>query len=174
MPMPNQKRHGPKTADELMAELAADPAFQRQRAERQAAHSARLHASAPDFELVRGALEAAGIDSADFSRFTSNRHPDVIRPSAFDHRSAVPVLLAVLPLVSHPNAKEAVVRSLTTSYARSGLQKRLSASSAIPWRSIIPHLNGRSAMHSTRLQPLTTSSPCSSSPLTRATARAGR
>ena len=123
--MPNQKRCGPKTADELMAELAADPVFQRQRAERQAAHSARLHASAPDFELVRGALEAAGIDSADFSRFTSNRHPDVIRPSAFDHRSAVPVLLAVLPLVSHPNAKEAVVRSLTTSYARPGAAEAL-------------------------------------------------
>lgn len=101
-----------------MAELEADPDSQRWKAERSAAHAARLRKSAPDFALVRGALEAAGVASADFGRFTSGRPPDVIRPSVFDYKAAVPVLLAVLPLVQHPSAKEAVVRSLTTSYAR--------------------------------------------------------
>ena len=101
-----------------MAELEVDPDFQRRKADRQAAHAARIRESAPDFDLVRSALEAAGIASADFGRFTSGRHLEVIRPSVFDYKAAVPVLLAVLPLVRHPNAKEAVVRSLTTSHAR--------------------------------------------------------
>src|SRR5437660_5465665 len=109
---------GPKTADEVMAKLEADPAFQRRKAERTAANAARLHESEPDFQLVRAGLEAAGLASADFGRFTSGRHPEVIRQSVFDYEAAVPVLLAVLPLVQHPRAKEAVVRSLTTSCAR--------------------------------------------------------
>lgn len=71
-----------------------------------------------DFQLVRNALEAAGLASADFGRFTSGRHPEAIRQSVFDYRAAVPVLLEVLPQVEDPDAKEAVVRSLTTSYAR--------------------------------------------------------
>jgi hypothetical protein len=108
----------PKTTDEVMAELEADPDFQSRKAERTAAHAARLRESEPDFALVRAALEATGLPSADFGRFTSGRHPDVIRPSVFDYKASVPVLLVVLPLVQHPSAKEAVVRSLTTSYAR--------------------------------------------------------
>ena len=71
-----------------------------------------------DFQLVRGALEAAGIASADFGRFSSGRHPNVIRQSMFDYRAAVPVLLEVLPRVKDPDANEAVVRSLTTPFAR--------------------------------------------------------
>ena len=102
----------------MIAEFEADPDFQRRKAERSAAHTARRLESEPDFALVRARLEAAGLASADFGRFTSGRHPDVIRPSVFDYKAAVPVLLAVLPLVHHPNAKEAVVRSLTTSHAR--------------------------------------------------------
>jgi hypothetical protein len=102
----------------VIAGLEADPDFQRRKAERTSAHAARLRESEPDFQLVRAGLEAAGLASADFGRFTSGRHPDVIRPSAFDYKAAVPVLLEVLPLVQHPSAKEAVVRSLTTSYAR--------------------------------------------------------
>jgi hypothetical protein len=83
--------------------------------------------SAPDFALVRSALETAGIASADFGRFTSGRHPDVIRPSVFDYKAAVPVLLAVLPLVRNPSAKEAIVRSLTTSHARPAAAEALIA-----------------------------------------------
>jgi hypothetical protein len=110
-----------------MAGLEADPDFQRRKAERQAAHEERVRESAPDFALVRSALEAAGIASADFGRFTSGRRPDVIRPSLFDYKAAVPVLIAVLPLVRDPSAKEAVVRTLTTSHARPAAAEALIA-----------------------------------------------
>lgn len=85
---------------------------------RKAAVSSPYWGAMDDFQLVRDALEAAGIASEDFGRFTSGRHPEVIRPSVFDYKAAVPVLLEVLHRVKDPGAKEAVVRSLTTSYAR--------------------------------------------------------
>jgi len=70
------------------------------------------------FERIRSALDSAGLPSADFGRFTSNRHPDLIRPSVFDVCGAVPVLLNLLPSVSHPDALEAVVAHLATPFAR--------------------------------------------------------
>ncbi len=111
-------RRGPKTADELMAELEADPAYLHRIAERDDAHQARVAQNADEFALVRRALDDAGLPSEDFGRFTSGRHPDVIRPSVFDYHAAVPVLLDVLPRLTRPVVKEAVVRSLTTSKAR--------------------------------------------------------
>jgi HEAT repeat protein len=71
-----------------------------------------------EFNLVRKALDEAGLPSADFGRFTSNRHADLIRPSVFDYQGSVPVLLELLPNLSHPDVLESVVRSLSTSYAR--------------------------------------------------------
>jgi HEAT repeat protein len=76
---------------------------------------ARRHA---EFERIRVALAAAGLPSADFGRFTNNPYPDVILPSVFDVRGAVPVLLSLLPTVSHPDALAAVVAHLETPYAR--------------------------------------------------------
>jgi hypothetical protein len=73
-----------------------------------------------EFDAVRSALAAVGLPSADFGRFTANRHPDVVRPSVFDYRGAVPVLLEMLPKVSHPDVLESIVRSLSTPYARPG------------------------------------------------------
>jgi hypothetical protein len=101
-----------------MAELEADPAYRQRIAERDAAHQARVAENADEFSLVRRALSDAGLPSDDFGRFTSGRHPEVIRPSVFDYESAVPVLLAVLPRLTRPVVKEAVVRSLTTPHAR--------------------------------------------------------
>jgi hypothetical protein len=43
---------------------------------------------------------------------------DVIRPSIFDYRGAVPVLLDVLPQLTRAGVKETVVRSLSTAHAR--------------------------------------------------------
>lgn len=71
-----------------------------------------------EFEAVRAALDAAGLPSADFGRFTRDRYPDVIRPSVFDYRGAVPVLLAMLDRISHPRVLSALVRSLTSPFAR--------------------------------------------------------
>ena len=116
-PDPKPRRR-PKTADELMAELDADPAYRQRIAERDAAHRERVAENADEFTLVRRALDDAGLPSEDFGRFTSGRHPDIIRPSVFDYRAAVPVLLAVLPRLTRPAVKEAVVRSLSTAQAR--------------------------------------------------------
>lgn len=116
---PDRKpRRGPKTADELMAELEADPAYRQRIAERDALHAQRVAENADEFALVRRALDDAGLPSEDFGRFTSGRHPDVIRPSVFGFRAAVPVLLDVLPRLTRPVVKEAVVRSLSTAHAR--------------------------------------------------------
>ena len=69
-------------------------------------------------QRVRKAVDEAGLPSADFGRFTSNHHPDVIRPSVFDDRGAVPVLLRLLPDVTDRHVLEAVVAHLATPFAR--------------------------------------------------------
>ncbi len=86
-----KRRRGSRIAAELMAELAADPDWVRRKAERDALHSARQQEDAEEFAVVRRALDAAGLPSEDFGRFTSGRHPDVIRQSVFDYKAAVPV-----------------------------------------------------------------------------------
>jgi hypothetical protein len=101
-----------------MRELEADPDYQKRRRSADATRHARIAEDATEFALVQRALDVAGLPSEDFGRFTSGRHPDIIRPAVFDYRRAVPVLLAVLPQVSSPNVKEAIVRSLSTAYAR--------------------------------------------------------
>lgn len=111
-------RHGRITADELIAKLEADPDYQRRRAQQEARRQARMAEDAEEFAMVRAALDAAGLPSRDFGRFTSGRHPDIIRPSVFDYSGAVPVLLELLPKVTKPAVKESILRSLSTSYAR--------------------------------------------------------
>jgi hypothetical protein len=101
-----------------MAELEVNPEWVRARDERKAAHRARQAENAGDFTLVRSALDAAGLPSGDFGRFTSGRHPEIIPNPVFDWRASVPVLLDVLPKVTRPVVKEAIVRSLSTKYAR--------------------------------------------------------
>jgi hypothetical protein len=78
-----------------------------------------------EFGLVRKALDQAGLPSADFGRFTGNRHPSVIRPSSFDYRASVPVLLRLLPALSDPDVVESAVRSLTTAHARPAAAEEL-------------------------------------------------
>lgn len=113
-----KRRRGPITAGELMAQLEADPEWVRSRDQREAARQARMAENADDFALVRRALDAAGLPSRDFGRFTSGRHPEIIPQPIFDWRGAVPVLLEVLHKVNREAVKEAVVRSLGTPYAR--------------------------------------------------------
>ncbi|MGH9267065.1 MAG: hypothetical protein ACRD0D_02700, partial [Acidimicrobiales bacterium] len=100
-----------------MAELEADPAYRQRYAERDAAHRQGVAENADEFAFVRRVLDEAGLPSEGFGRFTSGRHPTVVRPSVFDYQGAVPVLLDVLPQIMRPVVKEAVVRSLSTPYA---------------------------------------------------------
>lgn len=71
-----------------------------------------------DFERVRSALRLAGLPADDFGVFASGRHPEVIHQPVFDYARSVPVLLELLPTLTDDRAKEAVVRSLSTSAAR--------------------------------------------------------
>lgn len=71
-----------------------------------------------EWQQVADALAAAGVDPTDFGRFTSGRHPDVIRQPRFDFDAAVPVLVDWLPRVTTRAVKEAVVRSLSVPAAR--------------------------------------------------------
>jgi len=73
---------------------------------------------AVEFERIRDALHAAGLPSEDFGRHTTDRYPHTIRPAVFDDRAAVPILLAVLPTLSHPDAREALVSHLATPHSR--------------------------------------------------------
>lgn len=114
----DKRRRGPITAAELMAQLEADHDWVRARDQRDAARRARMAENADEFALVRGALDAAGLPSRDFGHFTSGRYPEIIPQPIFDYRGAVPVLLDVLPNVTRPAVKEAIVRSLSTAYAR--------------------------------------------------------
>jgi hypothetical protein len=70
-------------------------------------------------ELVCAALERAGFPSRDFGRFRGRELPSELGPPPkFDHAGAVPVLLDLLPRVTHHIVKEIVVRHLSTKYAR--------------------------------------------------------
>ena len=113
-------RRGSKTAVELMAELEANPEWVRARDERQAAHRARQAENADDFARVRAALDAAGLPSRDFGYFTSGRHPNVLPNPTFDYRASVPVLLEILPKVTRPAVKEAIVRLVSTPVRSTG------------------------------------------------------
>ncbi len=112
------RRRVPIRADELIAQLEADPERVRARDEREAARKARVAENADDFALVRAALDAAGLPSRDFGYFTSGRYPDILPDPVFDYRGSVQVLLEVLPQVTRPAVKEAIVRSLSTPHAR--------------------------------------------------------
>jgi HEAT repeat protein len=57
-------------------------------------------------------LQEAGLPTEDFGRFTT------LRPMAFDFEGAVPILLRWLPRIENPWVKEAIVRSLTTRFAK--------------------------------------------------------
>ena len=69
-----------------------------------------------EWEAVTAALEAEGIDATDFGRFGTWEG----RTPRFDHKACVPVLIAWLPRVTHPQVKGTLVRHLSTSAARPG------------------------------------------------------
>jgi hypothetical protein len=74
-------------------------------------------AMADDTTRVRQALSNAGVEGVeDFSRFVNNT--DYFAPSKFDERSAMPVLLTLLPSLTEPSVVETVARHLRHPWAR--------------------------------------------------------
>lgn len=98
------------TAGALLDQLANDPDYQRRGASAEAARAAIRAVDEPERQRVVAALEEAGIDSTDFGRFVNNTK--FFRPSAFDQRAAIPVLLAVLPGLSRPRVVATVAGHL--------------------------------------------------------------
>jgi hypothetical protein len=77
-----------------------------------AASSTDQSAPAPDADLVKAALAAAGIDTRDFGRFVNRPVPAVIEPVNFDSARALPILIDWLPRTSEEKARQAIVRHL--------------------------------------------------------------
>jgi hypothetical protein len=71
-----------------------------------------------EWEDVRAALAAAGIDPTDFGHFVNRVVPGVIEPSTFDQERATPILIEWLPRVRDARVKEAIVGHLKTRAAK--------------------------------------------------------
>jgi hypothetical protein len=71
-----------------------------------------------EWEDIRAALAAAGIDPTDFGQFVNRVVPGVIEPSTFDQERATPLLIDWLPRVRDARVKEAIVGHLKTRAAK--------------------------------------------------------
>jgi hypothetical protein len=103
------KRKGARTAEELMAELEADPEWVARRDERERFRRRRMagydRAAAP----LKAELAAAGFDVESVADlYNERRH----------YEAAVPILLRWLPRIEHSAVKKSVVRALTVEWAR--------------------------------------------------------
>jgi hypothetical protein len=102
-----------------MARLERDPGHQQRAREAERRRAAVRAADAPEWQMLRDVLEARGIGSADLGRFVSNTN--YFRPSVFDERAAMPVLLDLLPRLARPNVVTAVPGHLHRPWARPGV-----------------------------------------------------
>ena len=106
----------PKTAAELMEELGADPAHQRQRAEREAAQAERSRRIAADEAPLIADLARAGVQVESIYDFVNRiRTPE----------SAVPVLLAHLRVPHLAVIREGLLRALSYRHLRASVQETL-------------------------------------------------
>ncbi len=69
-----------------------------------------------DWDRLREQLNRAGIDTTDLGRFVNNT--EYFRPSTFDERSAMPVLLKAMPELTDRQAITAVAGHLGRAWAR--------------------------------------------------------
>jgi hypothetical protein len=111
-------RRKPVTAEELISELDANPDFRRRRAAAERERAAAAAEFSRCAEPVKAALRAAGLPDAGFGTFVSARGAKYFGEPEFDHQRAVPILLEWLPRIDDLRVKEAVVRHLSTKYAK--------------------------------------------------------
>lgn len=72
---------------------------------------------ADDWRRLRSALRSAGVEGVgDVGRFVAQ--PEHFRPSQFDERAAMPILLAILPSLQDPEVVVAVAGHLKRPWAR--------------------------------------------------------
>ncbi len=98
-----------KSADELMAELEADPEYRARRAALDAEHERLVARMREDSRPVARDLAQVGFDV----EFVADLYE-----GAQDYTAAVPVLLRWLPRLESQEVKEELVRALSIQYAR--------------------------------------------------------
>jgi hypothetical protein len=98
------KEKGWVTAAEFNARAAADPEFQRKRAERKARHAALWAEMEPEHAAIRRDLAAVGLKVSSID--------EVINMSA-PYPKAIPVLVQHLATARHPVLRDALARALT-------------------------------------------------------------
>lgn len=106
---PAKRGKGKVTAEELMAQLEADPEWVARRDERERFRQRRTagydRAAAP----LKAELAAAGFEVDSVADLYNERR---------NYEAAVPILLRWLPRIEHSSVKESVVRALTVKWAR--------------------------------------------------------
>jgi len=97
------------TAEELMAELEADPEWVARRDAREQQRQHRIEEYDREAAPLRAELAKAGfrVDSI-----------DDLHNQRLDYRDAIPILLEWLPRIENRNVKESVVRALTVKWAK--------------------------------------------------------
>jgi HEAT repeat protein len=102
------KRRKPKTAAELMADLATDPEYLRRMALKRQEHSERFGEVNRQIRPVLAALRAIGYDVESL---------DELRRDRTSFQNALAILASWLPRVESYRAKEAIVRALSVPWA---------------------------------------------------------
>lgn len=97
------------TAEELMAQLEADPEWVARRDARERERERRANLNARDAAPLRTALAAAGFEVESIADLYNRR---------MNYQAAVPILLEWLPRIENPVVRESVVRALTVRWAR--------------------------------------------------------
>jgi HEAT repeat protein len=100
---------GPVTAEELMAQLEADPDWVARRDAEERRRREFAEKNARDAAPLRAALAAAGFDADSVADLYNRR---------MKYEAAVPILLEWLPKIENPAVKESIVRALTVRWAR--------------------------------------------------------
>ncbi len=97
------------TAEELMAQLEADPEWVARRDQQDRERQRAVQGNREDAAAIVSELREAGFEVDSIADLYSKR---------MSYRDAVPILLRWLPTVDNPAVKEDVVRSLTVKWAR--------------------------------------------------------
>jgi HEAT repeat protein len=102
-------KKGATTAEELMAELEADPEWVVRRDEQERARQEIAERNRGDSQPIRDELAELGFEIDSIADLYNRR---------FNYEAAIPILLDWFPRVKSPDVKESMARALTVRWAR--------------------------------------------------------
>jgi hypothetical protein len=78
-----------------------------------------------EWQAIRAALRAVGVDPTDLARFVNQPHPGIpgFEPEQFDSPAALPVLLEWLPRVEAPAVRDTLA-SVSARLGRAAFRRR--------------------------------------------------